>query len=539
MLAIAGVKWMNNAKILIVIAQFNKTYVDRLIESMKILEIPVGYEVEILVITDVMKKIEAYRRAVLGSEAKYKIFIDEKTVIKDKNFLNEIITTFNQDEKIGAIGVIGSSIVPTDAKIRHNTRRIGEMEFTDIKFVNWSGDSNIADVIAVEEYVLATSCDTAWFDIGLQSDEFLFTTQCIELKEKGYKSVINRELGKCISWEGNNEREYNQQDCKLFMDTYYDSVMPLVQVLIPTYNRPDLLKIALESALNQTYKHIEIIISDNNDHNEATFNMLKPYMGKDNRIKYFHQKGKDFGINEQFTWLKNYDNPKAEYVSWLMDDDVYYPDKIAVMIDYYLQYDGISIVTSARDFIDEDGNKYEVTYLNKPICSVPTRFSGNQIGKEMLMRNFNFIGEPTTVLLKKTYLNNGNIGWNDVEGEYVIIDFPRWLELMTKGDLVYIPTVHSALRLHSIRDSNNPETKLNILLCWILDIKYAWENNYFLTTKDDFEKTILQWLSDSLALIQKFSNAEYNTPRFLLVKKVFSRVAESLHNGNVLNLEIM
>lgn len=529
---------MDNAKLLIVIAQFNKIYVDRLIESMKILDIPVGYEAEILVITDVVKKIDAYKRASLSSGSKYKIFIDERVVIKDKNFFNEILATFAQDEKIGAIGVIGSSIIPTDAKIRHNTRRIGEMEFADAKFVNWSKDSNIAEVVTVEEYVLAINHDTAWDDFGLYSDEFLFTTQCIELKEKGYNSVINRKLGTYIKWEGNNEREYNQHDCQLFMDTYYKSVMPLVQVLIPTYNRPDLLKIALESALNQTYKNIEIIISDNNDHNEATFNMLKPYMDADDRIKYFHQKGKGFGINEQFTWLKNYNNPKAEYVSWLMDDDVYYPDKIATMIDYYLQYDGISIVTSARDFIDEDGNKYEVNYLNKPICSVPTRFSGRQIGKEMLMGQFNFIGEPTTVLLKKTYLNNGNIGWNDVEGEYVIIDFPRWLELMTKGDLVYIPTFHSALRLHTVRDSNDPETKLNILLCWILDIKYAWENKYFLTTKDDFEKTILQWLSDSLALIQKFSNAKYMTPRFKLLKKTFTKVSESLVNGYKLEIDL-
>lgn len=35
---------------------------------------------------------------------------------------------------------------------------------------------------------------------------------------------------------------------------------PLVSILIPTYNRPHYFKIALESALAQTYSNIEIIV---------------------------------------------------------------------------------------------------------------------------------------------------------------------------------------------------------------------------------------------------------------------------------------
>ncbi len=36
--------------------------------------------------------------------------------------------------------------------------------------------------------------------------------------------------------------------------------VPLVSILIPTYNRPHYFKIALESALAQTYSNIEIIV---------------------------------------------------------------------------------------------------------------------------------------------------------------------------------------------------------------------------------------------------------------------------------------
>ena len=38
---------------------------------------------------------------------------------------------------------------------------------------------------------------------------------------------------------------------------------PLVTILIPTVNRPDQLPGAVESALGQTYKNLEIIVHDN------------------------------------------------------------------------------------------------------------------------------------------------------------------------------------------------------------------------------------------------------------------------------------
>ena len=57
---------------------------------------------------------------------------------------------------------------------------------------------------------------------------------------------------------------YAKDDFKIMKEQ-----MPLVSILIPTYNRPDYFKIAFESALNQTYSNIEVIVCDNST-NEKT-----------------------------------------------------------------------------------------------------------------------------------------------------------------------------------------------------------------------------------------------------------------------------
>src|SRR6267154_1933824 len=66
--------------------------------------------------------------------------------------------------------------------------------------------------------------------------------------------------------------------------------MPLVTVGMTTYNRPESLKGALDGVINQTYKNLEIIISEDCSPCEKTKSLLREYAQRDNRIKYISQK---------------------------------------------------------------------------------------------------------------------------------------------------------------------------------------------------------------------------------------------------------
>lgn len=92
---------------------------------------------------------------------------------------------------------------------------------------------------------------------------------------------------------------------------------PLVSILIPTYNRQELLERAIESAINQTYKNIEILIGDNysEDDTEA---LCHEYEQKDNRIKYHRHTKNIKALPNSTSLLTKF---KGEYFVWLCDDD--------------------------------------------------------------------------------------------------------------------------------------------------------------------------------------------------------------------------
>lgn len=92
----------------------------------------------------------------------------------------------------------------------------------------------------------------------------------------------------------------------------------LVSVLIPVYNRVSLVSETIESARNQTYQNIEIIIVDNCS-TDGTWDLLKDYAIKDNRIRIFQNLE---NIGPVRNWKRCIDEAKGEYAKILFSDDL-------------------------------------------------------------------------------------------------------------------------------------------------------------------------------------------------------------------------
>jgi glycosyltransferase involved in cell wall biosynthesis len=110
-------------------------------------------------------------------------------------------------------------------------------------------------------------------------------------------------------------------------------MLPLVSIIIPTYKRPVFLKRAIESALNQTYHEIEIIVVDDNNegdnYRKETEEVMKDYEANP-RVNYLRHK---FNINGSAARNTGINFSKGKYIALLDDDDCFAPKKIELQVE--------------------------------------------------------------------------------------------------------------------------------------------------------------------------------------------------------------
>ena len=91
---------------------------------------------------------------------------------------------------------------------------------------------------------------------------------------------------------------------------------PTVSVIVPVYNTAEYLPCCLDSLINQTYPHIEILCVDDGS-TDNSWQILQEYAAKDSRIKIFHQE--NAGVSTARN--KALDHATGEYLSFVDSDD--------------------------------------------------------------------------------------------------------------------------------------------------------------------------------------------------------------------------
>ncbi|MFX0000780.1 MAG: glycosyltransferase [Candidatus Hodarchaeota archaeon] len=126
---------------------------------------------------------------------------------------------------------------------------------------------------------------------------------------------------------------------------------PKVSIIIPVYNGSNYMHEAIDSALNQTYENIEVIVvNDGSNDNGKTAQIAKSY---GNKIRYFSKEngGVSTALNLGIRMMT------GEYVSWLSHDDVYYPEKIEKQIEFLRNEPDKNIIVHCDfDVIDSKSN---------------------------------------------------------------------------------------------------------------------------------------------------------------------------------------
>ena len=140
-----------------------------------------------------------------------------------------------------------------------------------------------------------------------------------------------------------------------------------VDVLLTTYNtKIEYLRLQINSILNQTYKNIKLIISDDCSTNKEIKEVLKQYAEEDDRIKLYFQE-KNIGCTKGFEFLLN--KSTSDYIAFADHDDIWYENKIEDSLKT-LKEKNVSLVYCDAKQIDGKGQVLRNSYLrykNMPI----------------------------------------------------------------------------------------------------------------------------------------------------------------------------
>jgi glycosyltransferase involved in cell wall biosynthesis len=426
---------------------------DECVKYLSNLEVPEGYEVENVYIEDAKSITKAYNEAMKTSDAKYKVYLHQDVFIINPSFIKDVIDIFESDNKVGLIGVAGAKTIPTngvwwEAKNKYGKvydSHTGKMELLAFDEISNSYES----VQAIDGLIMMTQYDIPWSEKTFNGWHFYDISQSVEFKRAGYEVVVPKQNEPWIIHDCGivNVRNGYDDYRKKFLQEYSKDIFPLVSILIPTYNRPGYFRLALESALNQTYKNIEIIIGDDSTDNETEKLVKKSYLNRYSNIKYYHN---EKNIGQFDNDLKLYDMATGEFINFLMDDDLFEVNKIQKMMEYFIQdYNKeVSLITSHRKIIDDKGNGKDIFGGTEKIFNNDAIIDGNLLGNFMLRNNVNWIGEPTTVLFRKENLkepfgmfNGRRYGCN--------VDQASWLNLLSQNKAIFINDTLSYFRIHS------------------------------------------------------------------------------------------
>ncbi|MFH1359470.1 MAG: glycosyltransferase [Candidatus Omnitrophota bacterium] len=152
--------------------------------------------------------------------------------------------------------------------------------------------------------------------------------------------------------------------------------IPLVSIIIPSFNRAKLLQRAIQSVLRQTYQNFEVIVVDD----ASTDHTREVVLGfSDPRLRYIRNEKNLKGPRSRNIGIKQ---ARGEYISLLDDDDEFLPEKIEKEVNKFRDApEEVGVVYCGHSFVVNNkiakimlpqyrGDVSEITWRH-PVLSLP------------------------------------------------------------------------------------------------------------------------------------------------------------------------
>ena len=235
--------------------------------------------------------------------------------------------------------------------------------------------------------------------------------------------------------------------------------LPLISVLMPTYNCEKYLREAIDSILNQTYQNFEFVIGDDYSTDDS-WKIIQTYKERDSRIKSFRN---DKNLQQAETRNKLYDfaDKRSKYFAIMDNDDISIKSRLEEQVKFLEKKENknVGIVGSGILIIDENSkNIGKRDYLEK-ITS-----------KDILIKSP--IAHPSAMLRKEVIEEIGNYS----KKFDVAADFALCCKVF---EFYEIKNIQKKLLKYRISKTQQKYTRLKNTLQLTLKIQWIYFKKYW------------------------------------------------------------
>ena len=176
---------MDNHKFAFIICSNNSIMLNECIFYIHQLIIPKNYDIEILTVENASSITSAYNEAMVSCNAKYKIYMHQDVFILNRNFLNDALSIFLSDPKIGLLGMVGYTKISPDGIMWHIPRcgnlylssSAPAVPYPPLDTYSYSLEQDgYSSVALIDGFLMMTAYDIRW-------DEETLTLSLIHISE--------------------------------------------------------------------------------------------------------------------------------------------------------------------------------------------------------------------------------------------------------------------------------------------------------------------------------------------------------------------
>ncbi len=294
------------------------------------------------------------------------------------------------------------------------------------------------------------------------------------------------------------------------------SLLPLISIIVPVYNKKEYIKSCIDSLLKQTYKNIEIILV-NDGSTDGSNIICDEYSGYCNIVHIYHKNNAGVSSARNFGIVK----AKGEYICFIDADDIVANNYVERLYEELCRENTDIVICSVREIHYENSKKIKV--VNKVLKKQKGKIL-NDLEKLYYNKNF-YMGGVYLKIYKTDVIKSNNLKFREdlSFGEDYIFNL-EYFELIetycTISDILYTYNIYPKAgnaeeRLNDLRIENEQK---------ILKItqEYINKNKVYLSSKILLSET-LRIIDVFLSIIIEDKNLNYfNKYRlFVLTMKKF------------------